>query len=143
MMKRIVLMVTVAVIVAMILAAGAASAQQPVSVQIAPNAQVIAGGQTLLVTVEVACEPGLEVLEAHVDVQQGATFRQAGIGSVECDGKSHVHKVRVTALEGQNFSSGEASVSAFVLVIDPQTTPQTTHQAQASETVSVVGRPPQ
>ncbi len=138
MMKRIILMVTVAVMMAMTLSAGAATAQEAVSVQVSPTAQAIAGGQALLVTVEVACEPGFEVLEAHVLAQQGATSNFAGIGSVVCDGKPHVHKVRVNALNGQ-FSSGEASVSAFVLVRDPAT--GTTVQGQDARTTSVVGGP--
>ena len=139
MMKRIVLTVTVAVVMAGIVAAGAASAQETgaVSVQVAPTAKAIAGGQTLLVTVEVACEPGLEVLEANVFAQQGATSNFAGIGSVVCDGNPHVHKVRVNALDGQ-FSRGEAHVSAFVLLlVDPVT--GTTVQGQDARTVSVVG----
>jgi hypothetical protein len=121
MMKRIILMVTVAVMMAMTLSAGAATAQEAVSVQVSPTAQAIAGGQALLVTVEVTCEPGFEVLEAHVFAQQGTTSNFAGIGSVVCDGKPHVHKVRVNALDGQQFSSGEAFVSAFVLLLDPAT----------------------
>jgi outer membrane murein-binding lipoprotein Lpp len=54
-MKRIVFMVTVALVVALILVGGAASAQEPeaVSVQVDSTAQAIAGGRTLLVTVEV------------------------------------------------------------------------------------------
>jgi hypothetical protein len=138
-MKRIVLMVTVALVMAVIVAAGAASAQEPgaVSVQVGPTAQAIAGGRALLVTVTVACEPGFEVLEAQVFAQQGATSNFAGIGSVVCDGKPHVHKVRVDALDGQ-FSRGEVHVSAFVLLLlDPVT--GTTVQGQDARTVSVVG----
>jgi hypothetical protein len=81
-MKRIVFMVTVALVVALIVVSGAATAQEPeaVSLQVAPTAQAIAGGRTLLVTVEVACEPGWQVLEAHVSATQGATSSLAGIG---------------------------------------------------------------
>jgi hypothetical protein len=139
-MKRIVFTVTVALVMALILVGGAASAQASeaaVSVQVDPTAQAIAGGKTLLVTVEVACEPGLEVIEAHVSAQQeGATSTFAGIGGVVCDGKTHVHKVRVNALDGQ-FSSGTAFVSAFVLLRDPAT--GETVQGQHALTVSVVG----
>ena len=138
-MQRIVFMVTVASVVALIMVGGAASAQEPqaVSVQVDPIARAIAGGQTLLVTVEVTCEPGFEVLEAHVSAQQeGATSTFAGISGVVCDGKPHVHKVRVHALDGQ-FSRGTASVSAFLLLLDPAT--QTTVQGQDARMVSVVG----
>jgi hypothetical protein len=76
------------------------------------------------------------VLEAQVFAQQGATSNFAGIGSVVCDGKPHVHKVRVDALDGQ-FSRGEVHVSAFVLLLDPVT--GTTVQGQDARTVSVVG----
>ena len=126
--------------IAMFLTAGVAGAQETeaVSVQVGPTAQVVAGGQALLVTVEVTCEPGLEVLEAHVSAQQGTTFGQAGIGSVVCDGRPRKYKVRINALDGR-FSSGEAYVSAFVLLLDPQT--GITKQGQDAGIVSVVGRP--
>jgi hypothetical protein len=136
-MKRIVFMVSVALVMALILGGGAASAQEPVSVQVDPTAQAIGGGQTLLVRVEVACEPGLQVLEANVSATQGATSSMAGIGGVVCDGNPHVYKVRVNALDGQ-FSRGTASVSAFVLVcLDPACLQ--TAQGQNTRTVSVVG----
>ena len=137
---RIILMITLAAVIAMILSAGVASAQETeaVSVQVGPTAQVIAGGQALLVTVEVTCESGLEVLEAHVSAQQGTTFGQAGIGSVVCDGRTRKHEVRIAALDGQ-FSREEAYVSAFVLLLEPQT--GTTKQGQDARTVSVVGGP--
>ncbi len=141
MRKRGILVVTLAAAsIAMFLAVGVAGAQETetVSVQVYPKAQVVAGGQALLVTVEVTCEPGLEVLEAHVSAQQGATFGQAGIGSVVCDGRPHKYKVRIDALDVR-FSSGETYVSAFVSLLDPQT--GTTKQGQDAGTVSVVGRP--
>jgi len=130
----------VALVIALILAAGGASAQEPeaVSVQVGPTAQAIAGGYALLVTVEVACEPGFEVLEAHVSAQQGATTSNfAGIGSVVCDGKPRMHKVRVNASEDGQFGSREASVSAFVLLLDPAM--ETTVQGQDARTVRVLG----
>jgi hypothetical protein len=135
-MKRIVFMVTVALVVALIVVGGAASAKEPeaVSIRVGPTAQL--DGGDLLVTVEVACEPGWQVLEAHVSATQGATTSTlAGIGGVVCDGKPHVHTVRVNALDGQ-FSRGKASVSAFVLLLDPAT--QTTVQGQDARTVTVL-----
>jgi hypothetical protein len=136
-MKRIVFMVTVALVVALILVGGAASAQKPaaVSVQVGPTAQAIDGGQTLLVTVEVACEPGLQVLEANVSATQGATTNLVGFGGVDCDGNPAVHTVSVAAPDGQLFSRGKASVSAFVLLLDPQTG---TVQGQDSRKVNVL-----
>jgi hypothetical protein len=135
MIKRIVLMFTMALVMTLILAASAVSAQE--LVQVGPKAQAIAGGQTLLVRVTVACEPGLQVLEANVSATQGATSTLAGIGSVVCDGKSRVYKVRVNALDDARFSRGDAFVSAFVLLLDPLT--QMTVQGQDARTVSVVG----
>jgi hypothetical protein len=134
-MKRIVFMVTVALVVALIVVGGAASAKEPeaVSVQVGPTAQL--DGGDLLVTVEVACEPGWQVLEANVSATQGATSSLAGIGGVVCDGNPHVHTVRVNALDGQ-FSRGKASVSAFVLLLDPAT--QTTVQGQDARKVTVL-----
>jgi hypothetical protein len=143
MSRRGILMVTLAAaMMAMFLPAGVADAQETeaVSVQVGPTAQVIAGGQALLVTVEVSCEPGLEMLEAHVSAQLGITFGQAGIGSVICDGRPRKYKVRINAPD-ERFSSGEAYVSAFVLLLDPQT--GTTKQGQDAGIVSVVGSRPQ
>ena len=138
-MKRIITALTLAALVVVaLLPAGAATAEDAVTVKVGPTAQIIAGGEALLVTVEVACEPGLEVLEAQVYAQQGATFGRAGIGSVVCNGRPHPYKVRVNPLEGR-FISREAYVSAFVLVLDPQT--QMTQQGQDARTVSVVGGP--
>jgi hypothetical protein len=138
-MKGIVTLLSVAALMAFTLltAAAAIAQQETVTVEVRPTAQLIQGGQTLLVTVEVACEPGLQVLEAHVDVTQDSTFAQASIGSVVCDAKPHVHKVRVNPLDGQQFSREEARVSAFVLLLDPAT--GTTVQGQDTLIVRVVG----
>jgi hypothetical protein len=138
--KRFMSLVTVAALmVAMLLPTAAANARlqaDPVVVEVGPTAKVLEDGQAVRVMVKVACEPGWQVLEANVSATQGATSSLAGIGGVVCDGKPHVHKVRVEALDGQ-FSRGTASVSAFVLLLDPAT--QTTVQGQDARTVSVVG----
>jgi hypothetical protein len=138
--KRFMSLVTVAALmVAMLLPTAAANARQQadtVVVDVGPTAQLLEDGQAVRVKVKVACEPGWQVLEANVSATQGATSSLAGIGGVVCDGKPHVHKVRVNALDGQ-FSRGTASVSAFVLLLDPAT--QTTVQGQDARTVSVVG----
>ena len=136
-MKRIFTALTLAALmVVVLLPAGAVSAQEAVKVEVRPTAQAIAGGQTLLLRVEVSCEPNLQVLEANVFVQQGPTSVLAGLGSVECDGTTHTYKVKVSALDGQ-FSRGEANVSAFVLLLDPST--GMTVQGQDARMVSVVG----
>jgi hypothetical protein len=80
-MKRFVLVVMVALVMALILAVGGASAKpEAISVQVGPTAQIDEGpaGNALLVTVEVACEQGFEVLEANVFAQQGATSNFGG-----------------------------------------------------------------
>jgi hypothetical protein len=138
--KRLMSLVTVAALmVAMLSPTAAANARQQadsVVVDVGPTAKLLDDGQAVRVKVKVACEPGWQVLEANVSATQGATSSLAGIGGVVCDGKPHVHKVRVNALDGQ-FSRGTASVSAFVLLLDPAT--QTTVQGQDARTVSVVG----
>ena len=138
-MKLMVALLTAATLmVTPLLASSSVAAQEAVTVEARPTAQVIAAGQVLQVRVEVTCEPTLQVLEAHVSVQQGATFGQAGLGSVVCDGQAHTHKIRVSALDG-HFSRGEAYVSAFVLLVDPST--GMTVQGQDARTVSGVGKP--
>jgi hypothetical protein len=143
-MRRLVmLVVVVALSAAMLLALGAASAQQAdtVVVEVGPTAKVIDDGQAVRVKVKVACEPPAEVLEAAVFTQQDeqTIWGEAGIASVVCDGKSHVRFVEVNALEGQ-FHRGEAFVSAFVLVcLDPDCAD--TADGGDTRTVKVVGEP--
>jgi hypothetical protein len=142
-MRRFTSLVTVAALmVAMLLPLGAASArQQPdtVVVKVGPTAKVLDDGQALRVKVQVKCEPPAEVLEALVTVHQdeGAAFGEAGITSVVCDGKKRTHTVAVEALES-TFGRGEAFVSAFVLVCLDAKCAETA-QGQDSRVVRVVG----
>jgi hypothetical protein len=143
-MKRPVALLTVAAfMVVMLLPAGGATAQEEsVTVEVGPTAKLLDDGQAVRVKVKVACEPPAEVLEALVTVHQdeGAAFGEAGITSVVCDGRTHVHKVEVEALDS-TFHAGEAFVSAFVLVcLDPEDPECTdTAQGQDSTVVKVVG----
>jgi hypothetical protein len=142
-MRRFISLVTVAALmVAMLLPLGAASARQQadaVVVKVGPTAKLIDDGQAVRVKVKVKCEPPAEVLEALVTVHQdeGAAFGEAGITSVVCDGKKRTHRVAVEALDS-TFRRGEAFVSAFVLVcLDAECAE--TAQGQDSRVVRVVG----
>jgi hypothetical protein len=144
-MKRFVALLTVATLmVALVLPAGAASAQEEeaVTVEVGPTAKLIEDGQAVQVKVKVSCEPPAEVLEASVFAQQDeqTVWGEAGIASVVCDGNSQVRFVKVNALEGQ-FHRGEVYVSAFVLVcLDPNCA-DTAGGGDIRTTVKVVGGP--
>jgi hypothetical protein len=112
-----------------------AAAQQAVSVSIEPNGKVVGSGQAAAVRVAVSCEPPFEVLEANLSLSQGAASGFTGFGGFGCDGKTHKIRVTVPANEGTSFAKGEASASAFVLVINPNT--QETQQGQVTQTVTL------
>ncbi len=143
-MRRFIMLVTVAALsAAMLLALGAASAQQAdtVKVKVGPTAELLDDGRAVQVEVKVKCNPPAEVLEALVTVSQdeGAAFGEAGITSVTCDGKKRTHTVAVQALDS-TFRLGEAFVSGFVLVcLDAECAE--TAQGQDSRVVKVVGGP--
>ena len=102
---------------------------------IEPQAKLLASGGVRVVVVA-SCDPGNEMLEAHLSVSQDnqATFGQTGI-PVRCDGKSRKHRVTVTPIEG-DFHAGDALASAFVLVCaDPGC--GTTEQGQDAQTITV------
>jgi hypothetical protein len=143
-MKRLVALLTVATLmVALLLPAVAASAQeQTVTVEVGPTAKLIEDGQAVQVKVKVSCEPPAEVLEAAVFAQQDeqTVWGEAGIASVVCDGNSQVRFVKVNALEGQ-FHRGEVYVSAFVLVCLEPNCADTAGGGDIRTTVKVVGGP--
>jgi hypothetical protein len=115
--------------------AGSVPAQAAVAVSIAPEAKLVANGAVRAVVVA-SCDPGHQVLEAHVSVSQDnqAIFGQTGI-PVGCDGKSRKYRVTVTPLQGA-FHAGDAVASAFVLTCtDPTCT--TTEQGQDARTITV------
>jgi hypothetical protein len=130
-MRRFIMLVAMAALmVALLLPAGAASAQQAdtVKVKVGPTAKLLDDGRAVQVEVRVKCGPPAEVLEALVTVSQdeGAAFGEAGITSVVCDGKKRTHRVTVEALDS-TFRRGEA----FECV--------ETAQGQDSREVRVVG----
>ena len=110
-------------------AADTLAARDRVTVKIGKRAELIEGGQAVLVKVRAACEPGLEVLEAFVTVED-----QFGFFSLTCDGRQQKFEVRVEHLDGA-FELGEAFASALVLVEDPET--GDTAQAQDSRQITI------
>jgi hypothetical protein len=115
--------------------AGSLPAQAAVAVSIEPEAKLLANGAVRAVVVA-SCDPGHQVLEAHLSVSQDnqAISGQTGI-PVRCDGKSRRYRVTVTPLEGA-FHAGDAFASAFVLTCaDP--TCGTTEQGQDARTITV------
>jgi hypothetical protein len=115
--------------------AGSVPAQAAVAVSIEAEAKLVANGAVRAVVVA-SCDPGREVLEAHLSVSQDnqAIFGQTGI-PVRCDGKSRKYRVTVTPLEG-DFHAGNAFASAFVLTCaDPAC--GTTEQGQDARTITV------
>jgi len=115
--------------------AGSVPAQAAVAVSIEPVAKLVANGAVRAVVVA-SCDPGRQVLEAHLSVNHDnqAIFGEAGI-PVRCDGKSHKYRVTVTPTDG-NFHTGDAFGSAFVLTCaDP--TCGTTEQGQDARSITV------
>jgi hypothetical protein len=115
--------------------ASSVPAQAAVVVSIEPGAKLVANGAVRAVVVA-SCDPGHQVLEAHLSVSQDgqAILGQAGI-PVRCDGKSRKYRVTVTPTEG-NFHTGESFGSAFVLTCtDP--TCVTTEQGEDARTITV------
>jgi hypothetical protein len=106
------------------------------SVEVAPTAKLVRGGESVLAKVTVVCDEGTEVLEAHLRISQDdqRISGVSGLGTLRCDGRPHRYKVRVTPLEGA-FHEGEATASAFVLLLDPAT--GSTQQAQDSRTIRI------
>jgi hypothetical protein len=100
-----------------------------VTVKIGKRAELIEGGQAVLVKVRAACERGLELQEAFVTVQD-----QFGFFSLTCDGKQQKFEVVVEHLDGA-FEPGEAFASALVLVGNPETGDDA--QAQDSRQITI------
>jgi hypothetical protein len=128
----------VATLVAGLVAAsmlGTISIQATTTVSIDPDAKLVRGG-SVLARLTITCDPGREVLEAHLTISQDAQriSGTAPISRIRCDNRPHTVKVTVTPLEGA-FHEGEAFASAFILRMDPNT--GTTEQGQDSHAVTV------
>ena len=115
---------------------GGVPAHADVTVSIEPRAKLTATGAVRVVVVA-SCDPGDQVLEAHLSVSQDdqTISGQAGI-PVRCDGKSRKYRVAVSPLEG-TFHPGDAFVSAFVLTCTDPPTCGMTEQGQDVGTVTV------
>jgi hypothetical protein len=115
---------------------GQATAQAAVAVAIQPAAKLVGDGAVRVVVVA-SCDPGQQVLEAHLSVSQDdhAIFGMTGI-PVRCDGKARRHRVTVSPLDGA-FHAGDAFASAFVLTCADPPTCGTTEQGQDALTITV------
>ena len=115
--------------------AGSVAVQAAVVVSIDPRARLLANGAVRAV-VEVSCDPGDVVLEAHLSVSQDnqGAFGETGI-PVHCDGESRKYRVTVTPFEGA-FRTGDAFASAFVLTC-PDPSCETTEQGQDARTITI------
>jgi hypothetical protein len=128
-MRRIVASITATLVLTVVAAAGPATApaapeKQPVDVQIIGTGDLLDGGTVLEVRALIRCEPVGEVLEALVTASQddnaisGQGFFVSG---VTCDGRPHIATGRIQLLDEQTFHPGQVHVSAFVLLLNPET----------------------
>jgi len=114
---------------------GAVPVQATTTVSIDPEAKLARSG-SVVARLTITCDPGREVLEAHLTISQDdqRISGTAGISGTRCDNRPHTVKVRVTPVEGA-FHEGEASASAFISRLDPNT--GTTEQGQDSQAITV------
>jgi hypothetical protein len=87
-------------------------AMPDIGVRILPLAQLIRGGEAVLIWVTVSCYAVGEVLEAFVNVHQDV-FGMGGIPNMICDGLPRLYSVRITALGG-SFYAGWAFADSYV-----------------------------
>jgi hypothetical protein len=107
----------VAAVVTLAVSAGpVAAVPDPARLKLGHHATILNGGAAVSVTIKARCEPGWDVLEAFLFVSQDAAFVETGFG-LPCDGRWHRTVVRGVSLDAP-FVEGEASFSAFLLVID-------------------------
>ena len=131
-MRRLVSGLAIAVLVS-ILAAGCQPVRDPARVALAVRgARVVDDGAGATVRVRARCLEGLEVLEAFVTISQDGVSSDMAPISLHCDGTLQRSVPRVDALDGA-YTPGEAQASAFVLVMEPESSE--THQAQDTEVV--------
>ena len=115
---------------------GSVPVQAAVIVSIRPRAKLTANGGVREVVVE-SCDPGDQVLEAHLSVSQDDQTVSGLDGiPVRSDGKSRKYRVTVSPLDG-TFHPGDAFASAFVLICTDPPTCGMTEQAQHAGTVTV------
>jgi hypothetical protein len=114
---------------------GSVPVQATTAVAIEPEAKLVSGG-SVMARLTITCDPGRDVLEAHLTISQDdqRISGTAGISRIRCDNRPHTVRVRVSPVEGA-FHEGEAHASAFILRLDSNT--GTTEQGQSSGTVTV------
>jgi hypothetical protein len=114
---------------------GTVPVQATTTVAIEPEAKLVSGG-SLVARLTITCDPGRQVLEAHLTISQDdqRISGTAAISRIRCDNRPHTVMVRVSPVEGA-FHEGEAHASAFILRLDSTT--GTTEQGQDSRTVTV------
>ena len=100
----------------------AGPAQAAVTAEIAPKGKLLGAGESVQGVVTFSCSAGLQVVDATLAYQQGATDGVTHIEGVVCDGRPHKYRVTVTARAGSGtFSAGEAFAFAVLHAQDPQT----------------------
>lgn len=112
-------------------------ALERLSASIGKSAKLMAGGQTVELKVKVRCSTeDFEVLESFVYLGQDGNESDFGFFTPACGGNPamQVFRVRVSAFDFP-FHSGEATATAFILLINPDT--QETTQIDARTTVQI------
>jgi hypothetical protein len=128
--------VATVVIASTSLVIGAGAAQAAVTAVIGPKAKLVGGGEGISDTLTVTCDAGLQVVDATLGFQQGATDGTEHLTGVVCDGKAHRYKVTVPVRSGSGlFQTGEALAEAVVYAQDPQT--GGSQQVEVGATVAV------
>jgi hypothetical protein len=139
-MTRIRLRLTAAVLVALGLAGPLAlpvSAREAVALDFFPNAQLTDAGNSVQLRGRVRCAvEGFEVLEALVYVVQDGQTSSFGTVPVECSGHPGMQTftTQVSAFDAP-FEPGPASVSAYILLVDPVTQESLTVNTSAAITL--------
>lgn len=99
-----------------------ARGDEKLTVKISETAKRVNGGTAAEVTLLIRCPASLQLLESLVYIVQDEHQSQFSGVPVIVDGKQHRQVVQVRASEeGPLFHAGEARVSAFVQLYDPQT----------------------
>lgn len=114
-----------------------AYAVESLAVNIGESAKLVAGGQAVELKVKVRCATdGLEVLESFVYVVQDGNQSAFRFFTPVCSDNPamQVFRVRVSALDFQ-FQNGEATATAFILLINPGT--QETTQIEDRATIQI------
>ena len=106
----------------LLLAVSSAQARESITVKIDNNATLIDGGEAVEVGMKISCPRGFEVLEAFMYVVQGENNSNFDFFPLICDGRKHNVVGLVSAAEDAPlFRRGNASVSVYILLLNPNT----------------------